>query len=65
MPYFLRDLKSLTLFHHEQYFPKDQREGKCFQALFGFCCFKGFFFFFIPPEQLFNKSAVFFVEETK
>lgn len=33
------EIRKLALFYREQYFPKERDEGKCFQLLFGFCCF--------------------------
>lgn len=48
-------IRILALFYCKQYFPEDWDERNCFQVLFGFCSFKGCFFF-IVLEQLFNKS---------
>lgn len=50
------DLKSLTLFYHEQYFPKEQREGKCFQLLFVFG-------FFLSHQSIFLIKVHFFCGE--
>lgn len=52
------EIRNLVLFYRKQYFPEDQDERKCFQVLFGFCCFKGLFIY-ITLDRLFNKSLLF------
>lgn len=41
---FFQRFETLIFFYREQYFPKAQNEGNCFQVLFVFRCFKDFFF---------------------